>query len=146
MNILLSAYSINPYKGSEDAVGWNWALTLSRKLPDSTIYILTRTYNEIATKKGIKEYGLQNVKLVIVEVPKALDWFREKHSALDACVRREAFFVARKERARRFPFFGQQKTRRAASGRRAGRSVLFDVDWRPQWESTPCSQREGLLS
>ena len=75
MNILLSAYSINPYKGSEDAVGWNWALTLSRKLPDSTIYILTRTYNEIATKKGIKEYGLQNVKLVIVEVPKALDWF-----------------------------------------------------------------------
>lgn len=81
MNILLSAYSINPYKGSEDAVGWNWALTLSRKLPDSTIYILTRTYNEIATKKGIKEYGLQNVKLVIVEVPKALDWFREKHSA-----------------------------------------------------------------
>lgn len=79
MNILLSAYSINPYKGSEDAVGWNWALTLSRKLPDSTIYILTRTYNEIATKKGIKEYGLQNVKLVIVEVPKALDWFREKH-------------------------------------------------------------------
>ena len=53
MNILLSAYSINPYKGSEDAVGWNWALTLSRKLPDSTIYILTRTYNEIATKKGI---------------------------------------------------------------------------------------------
>lgn len=81
MNILLSAYSINPYKGSEDAVGWNWALTLSRKLPDNTIYILTRTYNEIATKKGIKEYGLQNVKLVIVEVPKALDWFREKHSA-----------------------------------------------------------------
>ena len=81
MNILLSAYSINPYKGSEDAVGWNWALTLSRKLPDSTIYILTRTYNEIATKKGIEEYGLQNVKLVIVEVPKALDWFREKHSA-----------------------------------------------------------------
>lgn len=54
MNILLSAYSINPYKGSEDAVGWNWALTLSRKLPDSTIYILTRTYNEIATKKELK--------------------------------------------------------------------------------------------
>ena len=33
---------------------------------------------KLAVKKGIKEYGLQNVKLVIVEVPKALDWFREE--------------------------------------------------------------------
>lgn len=80
MNILLSAYSINPYKGSEDAVGWNWVLTLSQKLPNSTIYILTRTYNENDTRKGIEEFGLKNVKLIIVEVPKALDWFREKHS------------------------------------------------------------------
>lgn len=81
MNILLSAYSINPYKGSENAVGWNWVLTLSQKLPNSTIYILTRTYNEDDTRKGIEEFGLKNVKLIIVEVPKALDWFREKHSA-----------------------------------------------------------------
>ncbi len=80
MNILLSAYSINPYKGSEDAVGWNWVITLSEKLPDSTIYILTRTFNEEATRKGIEEFGLKNVKLIIVEVPRALDWFREKHS------------------------------------------------------------------
>ena len=81
MNILLSAYSINPYHGSEDAVGWNWAMTLSKKLPDSTIYILTKKFNEEDTRKGIEEFGLKNVKLIIVEVPKALDWFREKHSA-----------------------------------------------------------------
>ena len=81
MNILLSAYSINPYKGSEDAVGWNWALTLSRRLPESTIYIVTKRFNEEDTKRGIENCGLKNVKLIIVDVPNALNWFREKHSA-----------------------------------------------------------------
>lgn len=80
MNILLSAYSINPYKGSEDAVGWNWALTLSRRLPDSTIYIITKRFNENDTRRGIEEFGLKNVKLIIVDVPNLLNWFREKHS------------------------------------------------------------------
>ena len=65
MNILLSAYSINPYKGSEDAVGWNWALTLSRRLPESTIYIVTKRFNEEDTKRGIENCGLKNVKLII---------------------------------------------------------------------------------
>ena len=26
MNYLISAYSVNPYHGSEDGVGWNWVL------------------------------------------------------------------------------------------------------------------------
>lgn len=81
MNILLSAYSVNPYLGSEDAVGWNWAINLSKQFPDSTIYILTKRFNEEATKRGIEEYGLNNVKLIISDVPDALNWFREKHSA-----------------------------------------------------------------
>ncbi len=81
MNILLSAYSVNPYMGSEDAVGWNWTTTLSKKLPDSTIYLLTKKFNAEDAEKGIKEFGLSNVKLVIVDVPNCLNWFREKHSA-----------------------------------------------------------------
>ena len=81
MNILLSSYSVNPYKGSEDAVGWNWTVTLSHKFPDSKIYLVTKRYNEKDTRKGIKEAGLKNVELIIVDVPDALNWFREKHSA-----------------------------------------------------------------
>ncbi len=81
MNILLSAYSINPYKGSEDAVGWNWVLTLSRRLPNSTIYIITKRFNENDTRRGIEEFGLKNVKLIVVDVPNVLNWFKEKHSA-----------------------------------------------------------------
>ncbi|MCD7796370.1 MAG: glycosyltransferase family 4 protein [Clostridiales bacterium] len=83
MNILLSSYSVNPYHGSEDGIGWHWTLELSKKFnkPNDKIYLLTKKYNKKATEKGIKEYGLNNVELVIVDVPNTLNWFREKHSA-----------------------------------------------------------------
>lgn len=80
MNILLSSYSVNPYHGSEDGIGWNWTLQLSKNFPNSTIYLLTKRFNESATRKGIIEFGLKNVKLIIVDVPDYLNWFREKHS------------------------------------------------------------------
>lgn len=82
MNILLSSYSINPYKGSEDAVGWNWLLQVSKHYnnPNDKIYVVTKKFNEKDTVKGIKELGLNNVKLIIVDVPNYLNWFREKHS------------------------------------------------------------------
>lgn len=82
MNILLSSYSINPYKGSEDAVGWNWLLQLSKNFNNKNdkIYVITKKYNEKATVKGIEEAGLRNVELIITDVPHYLNWFREKHS------------------------------------------------------------------
>lgn len=82
MNILLSSYSINPYKGSEDAVGWNWLLQVAKHFnkPNDKIYVVTKKFNEKDTVKGIKELGLNNVKLIIVDVPNYLNWFREKHS------------------------------------------------------------------
>lgn len=82
MNILLSSYSINPYKGSEDAVGWNWLLQVAKHYnkPNDKIYVVTKKFNEKDTVKGIKELGLNNVELIIVDVPNHLNWFREKHS------------------------------------------------------------------
>lgn len=82
MNILLSSYSINPYKGSEDAVGWNWLLQVAKHFnkPNDKIYVVTKKFNEKDTVKGIKELGLNNVELIIVDVPNYLNWFREKHS------------------------------------------------------------------
>lgn len=82
MNILLSSYSINPYKGSEDAVGWNWLLQVAKHYnkPNDKVYVITKKFNEKDTIKGIKEYELDNVKLIIVDVPNCLNWFREKHS------------------------------------------------------------------
>lgn len=82
MNILLSSYSINPYKGSEDAVGWNWLLQVAKHYNKSNdkIYVVTKKFNEKDTVNGIKEAGLKNVELIIADVPNNLNWFREKHS------------------------------------------------------------------
>lgn len=81
MIILLSAYSINPYNGSEDGVGWNWLLQYEKnKKENDEIYVLTKKYNEKATLQGLRDCGIDDVKLCIVDVPDALNWFREKYS------------------------------------------------------------------
>lgn len=82
MKILLSAYSINPFNGSEDAVGWNWLLQLSKNYnkPNDIIYLVTKRFNEENVREGIEKSNLKNVELVVVDVPNCLNWFREKHS------------------------------------------------------------------
>lgn len=81
MNILLSSYSVNPYHGSEDGIGWNWAVMLSKHFPDDKIYLLTKTCNEEDTRKGIEDYALKNIELVIIDPPYWLNWYREHNSA-----------------------------------------------------------------
>lgn len=81
MNYLISSYSVNPYHGSEDGVGWNWVLQYEKHWkPGDRIILLTKQYNEEATKRGFKEFGIQHIELVIVDVPLWLNWFREKYS------------------------------------------------------------------
>ena len=82
VNYLISAYSVNPYKGSEDSIGWNWVLQYEKNYKDGDrIILLTKKFNEKDTRRGLKEFNIQHVELVIVDVPDALNWFREKHSA-----------------------------------------------------------------
>jgi len=44
MKVLLSAYACEPNKGSEPAVGWNWALALRQRGYD--VHVLTRSNNQ----------------------------------------------------------------------------------------------------
>lgn len=82
MNYLISAYSVNPYKGSEDSIGWNWVLQYEKNYKEGDrIILLTKKFNEMDTRRGFKEFNIQHVELVIVDVPDALNWFREKYSA-----------------------------------------------------------------
>ena len=82
MNYLISAYSVNPYKGSEDSIGWNWVLQYEKNYKKGDrIILLTKKFNEKDTRRGLKEFNIQHVELIIVDVPDALNWFREKHSA-----------------------------------------------------------------
>ena len=82
VNYLISSYSVNPYKGSEDSIGWNWVLQYEKNYKEGDrIILLTKKFNEKDTRRGLKEFNIQHVELVIVDVPNALNWFREKHSA-----------------------------------------------------------------
>lgn len=50
MNILISAYSVSPYSGSESGVAWNFIQELAK---DHTLFILTRTKNKQDLEKAI---------------------------------------------------------------------------------------------
>ncbi len=80
-NVLLSSYSVNPYHGSEDGIGWNWTLQAAKQFNENDkIYLITKKVNEADTIKGIEELGLDNVKLRIVDTPYWLNWYREHNS------------------------------------------------------------------
>lgn len=83
MNILLSSYSVNPNHGSEDGIGWHWTLELAKHYnsPQDKIYLVTKKVNAEDTRKGIEEFGLKNVELVIVDTPDWLNWYKEHNSA-----------------------------------------------------------------
>ena len=52
MNYLISAYSVNPYKGSEDSIGWNWVLQYEKNYKEGDrIILLTKKFNEKDTRK-----------------------------------------------------------------------------------------------
>lgn len=81
MNYLISAYSVNPYHGSEDGVGWNWVLQYEKNYKaGDQIILLTKKYNEEDTRKGLEEFGIKHIELAITDVPLILNWFREKYS------------------------------------------------------------------
>lgn len=81
-NILLSSYSVNPYHGSEDGIGWNWTLQAAKHFnkPGDRVHLYTKTVNEEDTRRGIEELGLDNVELKIVDTPYWLNWYREHNS------------------------------------------------------------------
>ena len=56
MKVLLSAYACEPNKGSEPAVGWNWALALTRRGYD--VHVITRSNNRAPIKQAHHPAGL----------------------------------------------------------------------------------------
>ena len=56
MKILLSAYACEPNKGSEPAVGWNWARTLVGQ--GHSVHVITRSNNRTAIEPAIEREQL----------------------------------------------------------------------------------------
>lgn len=65
--ILVSAYACEPYKGSEQAVGWNIVFELSKK---NIVHVITRANNQQTIEKFLKEKSNSNLKFHYYDTPK----------------------------------------------------------------------------
>lgn len=68
--ILLSAYSCEPYKGSESEVGWSWALNLSRE--KNEVHVITRQNQKENIDKYLENKNISNLNFIYFDYP---NWF-----------------------------------------------------------------------
>lgn len=66
--ILLSAYACEPNKGSESAVGWDWALNLTRN--NCEVYVVTRLNNKRNIENYLKKKPNKNLKFIYFDFSK----------------------------------------------------------------------------
>lgn len=67
--ILITAYAINPYKGSEDGTGWNWVNEISKK---NKVLAITRKNNRPPIEKYIAENPskhFDNLEMAYYDLP-----------------------------------------------------------------------------
>lgn len=75
--ILASAYAINPYKGSEDGMGWNFALQIARF---NKLIIITRENNQPAIDKFMAENPNElynNIQFLYFDLPYHLRFWKK---------------------------------------------------------------------
>lgn len=75
--ILASAYAINPYKGSEDGMGWNFALQIARF---NKLIVITRENNQAAIDKFMAENPndiYNNIQFLYFDLPYHLRFWKK---------------------------------------------------------------------
>ncbi|MBK8444254.1 MAG: hypothetical protein IPL35_12920 [Sphingobacteriales bacterium] len=75
--ILVSAYAINPYKGSEDGMGWNFVLQIARF---HKVFAITRENNRIHIEKYQQENpndDYQNIQFLYYDLPYWLRFWKK---------------------------------------------------------------------
>jgi glycosyltransferase involved in cell wall biosynthesis len=73
LKILLSAFACEPNRGSESAVGWNWALSLAQA--GHQVVVLTRSEARLAIERMPKEaLPRPHPRFVYFDLPKAFRW------------------------------------------------------------------------
>jgi len=55
--ILITAYAVNPYKGSEDGIAWN---IIKESAKHQKVIAITRENNQIAIEQYMKEHPLSS--------------------------------------------------------------------------------------
>lgn len=64
MNILLLAFACEPNKGSEEGVGWNWAVNLAEK---HNVFVITRGQERPFIEEYISENSIENIEFYYFE-------------------------------------------------------------------------------
>ncbi len=73
MRVLLSAYACEPGKGSEPAVGWNWAQQISRF---HEVWVVTRANNRGPIEQAMAGHPLPNVHWVYYDLPRSISFWK----------------------------------------------------------------------
>jgi len=64
MNILLSAFACEPNRGSEEGVGWNWAINLAK---NHEVFVITREQEKSFIEKYLSEYAMEHIHFYYFE-------------------------------------------------------------------------------
>lgn len=72
--ILISAYACEPYKGSEQGVGWNWSMQIARQ---NNVIVITRSNNEPIISAYLSEHPMENIRFDYCDIPKTIRKFKK---------------------------------------------------------------------
>ena len=66
LKVLISAYACNPYKGSEEGVGWGWVNAIAKY---HDLWVITAGFHRKDIEKAISNNGSSNQKIRFYYVP-----------------------------------------------------------------------------
>ena len=66
MNILYIAYSCDPYKGSEDQIGWKIPFESAK---NNNVYVITKEEQRSAVEHYLQKNNVNNIKFYFVDIP-----------------------------------------------------------------------------
>lgn len=79
MKILLSAYACEPDRGSEQEVGWNWALQAAR---GNDVWVITRATNEQTIREYSRKREVPTINWVYFDLPPLLRFWKRRRRGL----------------------------------------------------------------
>jgi glycosyltransferase involved in cell wall biosynthesis len=81
LKVLMSAYACEPNKGSEPAVGWNWALQMSRW---HSVWVLTRANNRSSIESAPQADGHGRLHWVYFDLPRWMSFWKRGSRGIQA--------------------------------------------------------------
>ena len=75
--ILATTYAVNPYKGSEDGMGWNYVLQIAK---NNKVIAITRENNQKAIEKYMDEHPnvlYKNIAFLYFDLPYWMRWWKK---------------------------------------------------------------------